>query len=165
MPRKKAKALPPKMITVYGEILNETEEAILVRCDKEADGVWLPKSQIKYDGERYDTGVKIDIPDWLANEKGFFDGQGFKPEEPPASVAEQEPATPSDTETVTVSGKVIGITEEDITIEFPDSEGALVEYELPRSVVSYEGNLQPGDEAAFTIPLHESGNLRHPKAG
>ena len=33
MARKKAKALPPKMITVYAEILQETELAILVRCD------------------------------------------------------------------------------------------------------------------------------------
>jgi hypothetical protein len=79
----RAKALPPKMITVYGEILQETEDAILVRCDSEADGTWLPKSQIKYDGERGDAGVEIEIPDWLANEKGFADGMGFKQEEPP----------------------------------------------------------------------------------
>ncbi len=75
----KAKALLPKMITVYGEILQETEDAILVRCDDDADGVWLAKSQIKYDGERGDIGVEIQIPDWLANEKGFFDGMGYAP--------------------------------------------------------------------------------------
>ena len=69
MARKKAKALPPKMITVYAEILQETELAILVRCDEDADGVWLPKSQIKYSGERGDTGVEIEIPELLADEK------------------------------------------------------------------------------------------------
>lgn len=76
MARKKTKALPPKMITVYGEILQETELAILVRCDDEADGVWLPKSRIKYNGERGDTDVEIEIPKLLADEKGFFDGMG-----------------------------------------------------------------------------------------
>lgn len=76
MARRKAKALPPKMISVYAEILQETDDGLLVRCDEEADGVWLPKSQINYDGERGDTGVEIEIPDWLADEKGFFDGMG-----------------------------------------------------------------------------------------
>lgn len=76
MARKKAKALPPRTITVYAEILQKTEDALLVRCDAEADGVWLPKSQIEYAGERGDTGVEIRIPDWLADEKGFFDGMG-----------------------------------------------------------------------------------------
>lgn len=92
MARKKAKALPPKMITVYAEILQETELAILVRCDEDADGVWLPKSQIKYEGERGDCGVEIEIPELLADEKGFFDGMG-KPAadtEKPAAV-EQTP--------------------------------------------------------------------------
>lgn len=79
MPRKKAKALPPKMITVYAEILQETEKAILVRCHDDADGVWLPKSQIKYSGERGDTGVEIEIPELLADEKGFFEGMGRPP--------------------------------------------------------------------------------------
>ena len=57
------------------------------------------------------------------------------------------------TETVTIRGKVLGITEEYITIELSDSEGAWVEYMLYRSDVSYEGDLQPGDEATFTIPI------------
>ena len=85
--RGRAKALPTKMITVYGEILQETELAILVRCDKEADGAWLPKSKIEYKGERGDIGVQIQIPELLANEKGFFDGQGFKQDEAPAPAA------------------------------------------------------------------------------
>lgn len=80
MARKKAS--PPKMITVYAEILQETEKAILVRCDAEADGAWLPKSQIQYDGERGDTNVEIQIPELLADEKGFFDKQGYIPPAP-----------------------------------------------------------------------------------
>ena len=76
MARKTAKALPPKMITVYAEILQETGKAILVRCDEDADGEWLPKSQIRYEGERGDTDVEIEIPELLADEKGFFDGMG-----------------------------------------------------------------------------------------
>ncbi len=51
MARKNTKT-PPKMITVRAEILQETPKAILVRCDDDADGVWLPKSQIEYSGER-----------------------------------------------------------------------------------------------------------------
>jgi hypothetical protein len=93
MARKKAKALPPKMIAVYAEILQETEDAILVRCDEDADGAWLPKSQIKYDGERGDTGVEIEIPEFMAEEKGFCDGMGLGKAQPPASAPapEQEP--------------------------------------------------------------------------
>lgn len=93
MARKKAKALPPKMITVYAEILQETDDAILVRCDEDADGVWLPKSQIEYAGERGDTGVEIEIPDWLADEKGFFDGMG-KAAAPDAPAEPAEPIPP-----------------------------------------------------------------------
>lgn len=93
MARKKAKALPPKMITVYGEILQETELAILVRCDEDADGVWLPKSRIKYEGERGDTGVEIEIPELLADEKGFFDGMG-KPAADAENPAAVEPTPP-----------------------------------------------------------------------
>lgn len=64
MARKKAKALPqpePEMFTVYGDILQETEDAILVSCDGEE--VWLPKSQIDYAGER---GDEYALPAWLA---------------------------------------------------------------------------------------------------
>lgn len=104
MARKKAKALPPKMITVYAEILQETELAILVRCDEDADGVWLPKSQIKYEGERGDCGVEIEIPELLADEKGFFDGMG-RPEPAAAPAAQEQP------ETVTLTGTVMNYRE------------------------------------------------------
>lgn len=91
MARRKTKALPPKMITVYGEILQETDMAILVRCDEDADGAWLPKSQIKYEGERGDCGVEIEIPEFLADEKGFFDGMGKPAPDTGKPVAEQVP--------------------------------------------------------------------------
>ena len=58
MPRKKAKALPrpePEMYTVCGDIVQETEDAILLVCD--GDDVWLPKSQIQCAGERGDINV------------------------------------------------------------------------------------------------------------
>lgn len=86
MARKKAQSLPRKTITVYAEILQETEKAILVRCDAEADGAWLPKSQIQYDGECGDTNVEIQIPELLADEKGFLDGQGYIPSATVAAV-------------------------------------------------------------------------------
>jgi hypothetical protein len=102
MARKKAKSLPPKMITVYAEILQETEKAILVRCDEDADGEWLPKSQIKYSGERGDTGVEIEIPELMADEKGFYDGMGKEaPPIFPESEPEPAPDTPAETDTST----------------------------------------------------------------
>lgn len=102
MARKKAKALPqpePEMLTVYGDILQETEDAILVSCDGEE--VWLPKSQIEYAGERGDEYVEISLPDWLAEDKGLSDNQGFMPpqtadESPAISIA---PCFPRNRET------------------------------------------------------------------
>ncbi len=79
MPRKKAKALPrpePEMFTVCGDIVQETEDAILLVCD--GDDVWLPKSQIEYVGERGDMNVEVTLPDWLADDNGLVDGQGVK---------------------------------------------------------------------------------------
>ena len=90
MARKTAKALPPNMITVYAEIVQETEKAILVRCEEDADGVWLPKSQINYDGERGDMNVEIEIPELMATEKGFFDGMGYAPPAQPAPTEQPE---------------------------------------------------------------------------
>lgn len=76
MARKKAQALPrpePDMWKIRGEIVQETEDAILLVVD--GDEYWLPKSQIAYDGERGDV-VVVSIPDWLASEKGLSDGDG-----------------------------------------------------------------------------------------
>ena len=124
MARKKAKALPPKTITVYAEILQETELAILVRCDEEADGVWLPKSQIKYSGERGDCGVEIEIPELLADEKGFFDGMG-KPE--PAAVSAESAGTEKGCETCKYSNAEGFATDDSVActncLEFPDFSG------------------------------------------
>lgn len=78
MPRKKARALPrpePEMYTIYGDIIQETEDAILLACN--GDEVWLAKSQVEYAGERGDTDVEVTLPDWLAEDKGLVDGQGY----------------------------------------------------------------------------------------
>lgn len=83
-PRKgkaKAKSRETEMLTIYADILQETEEtdehegAILINCG-DAKGVWLPISQIQFDGERGDTDVEITLPDWLAEQEGLHDGQG-----------------------------------------------------------------------------------------
>lgn len=108
-PRKKAKALPrpePEMFTVCGDIVQETEDAILLVCD--GDDVWLPKSQIEYVGERGDMNVEVTLPDWLADDNGLVDGQGVKAgesggqqEQPQEIVPEPEPnATMSITLTI-----------------------------------------------------------------
>ncbi|WP_165078855.1 MULTISPECIES: hypothetical protein [unclassified Desulfovibrio] len=76
MARKKAEALPypnPEMWEIKGELVQETEDAILLIIDD--DEYWLPKSQISYDGERGDV-VTVSVPDWLAKEKGLSDGDG-----------------------------------------------------------------------------------------
>lgn len=81
MAKKKATAKPrpePEMYTIYADILQETEEAILVDC-MGTDEIWLPKSQIEYVGERGDLYVAITLPDWLANDKGLADNQGHTP--------------------------------------------------------------------------------------
>lgn len=141
MARKKAKALPPKMITVYAEILQETELAILVRCDEEADGVWLSKSQIKYEGERGDCGVEIEIPALLADEKGFFDGMG----RPEPAVAPAEPQQP---ETVTLTGKMIEQGEEVITFQVHSLglDGISIEKQTYEFPVSEVVNIDMGQE-------------------
>ena len=136
---KKAKALPPKMITVHGEIVQETEDEILVRCDNESDGAWLPKSQIEYDGARGDTGVVIEMPEWLADDKGFFDGMGrpqAKASEDNWIPAEQVDASPdvSSEESDSPSGKrvfaagVKWIKEEIITYTQPLNEAEKAKY-------------------------------------
>lgn len=61
-------------ITISAEILQETDEAILISTTGE--DTWLPKSQIDYAGDRGDV-VDIEIPEWLADEKGLSDGDGM----------------------------------------------------------------------------------------
>ena len=90
MPKNKAKALPrpePVMFTVCGDIVQETEDAIMLLCA--GDKVWLPKSQIEYVGERDDTNVEVTLPDWLAGDNGLVDGQGYAIAESGGSQHEQ----------------------------------------------------------------------------
>ena len=64
--RGRAKALPREveMLTIHGDIVQETEDAILVDCGLDKP-VWLAKSQIEYAGARDDLDVEIRLPDWM----------------------------------------------------------------------------------------------------
>lgn len=165
MARKKAKALPPKMITVYAEILQETELAILVRCDEDADGEWLPKSQIKYSGERGDTGVEIEIPELMADEKGFFDGMGR-----PEVEASPVPAEPAQPETVTFYGSFNEEDQDDngvvFTVEYDD---ASIDFTIPRDqIVALEYNMPETESASITVSRAyavEAGMMEAPEDG
>ena len=141
MARKKAKALPPKMITVYAEILQETDDAILVRCDEDADGVWLPKSQINYDGERGDESVEIEIPDWLADEKGFYDGMGE-----PGPVAPEAPAETAQPETVILVCSVTNY------VEVNDGTAKQVEFTVGHEREA--GSFNPDEEDEYYETSH-----------
>ena len=76
MPRKKKAAQPAdsqesRTVTIYAEILQPTDSAVLIRCGESE--LWLPLSQIPdFNAERGDTNVEIAIPEWLAEEKGLF---------------------------------------------------------------------------------------------
>lgn len=131
MARRKTKVLPPKMITVYAEILQETELAILVRCDEDADGVWLPKSQIKYSGERGDTGVEIEIPELMADEKGFFDGMG-RPE------VKVSPAPEAPADKRSFGDNVKWLKKEKITVSQPLSDSEKARYAEEMSALDKE---------------------------
>lgn len=50
------------MVTVSTSVEHETDSAILLG----EYGVWLPKSQIEYDG-----GCDILVPKWLADQEGL----------------------------------------------------------------------------------------------
>lgn len=63
------------MITIHADILQVTDAAVLIAC--EGEEVWLPLSQIDFDGERGDMNVSISLPKWLADEKGLSDGGGM----------------------------------------------------------------------------------------
>lgn len=136
-----------KMITVYGEILQETEKAILVRCDDESDGAWLPKGLVKYEGERGDTDVEIQIPALLADEKGFFDGMGK-----PAAEASPAPAKPV---TVTFYGRFDDESQQDensIVFEVIDDNDTTMEFVIPRDqVVMLEHTMPETESASITV--------------
>ena len=126
----RAKALPPKMLTVYGDIVQETEDAILLRVEGEEH--WLPKSQIEYIGERGDTDVEVSIPDWLADEQALSDGDGKRqetgaaPAEEPAAAQPDEDDTPetkpSDAAKVDLDLVVARINEDDTIVVVDDAD-------------------------------------------
>ena len=64
------------MITVHADILQVTDAAVLIACG--GGEIWLPLSQIYFDGERGDTNVSVSLPEWLADEKGLSEGDGMK---------------------------------------------------------------------------------------
>ncbi len=123
MARKKARALPrpePEMYTVCGDIIQETEDAIMLMCAGEK--VWLPKSQIEYVGERDDTNVEVTLPDWLADDQGLVDGQGYAIAESGGSQQEQPLETTSEPDTNATMALTLTI------VEFSeDGETATVE--------------------------------------
>lgn len=142
MARKKAQALPqpePEMLTVFGDILQETEDAILFRC--EADEVWLPKSQIEYVGERGDEYVEVSVPDWLAEDKGLSERQGYIP--PSTVAALPVPAEPTQPETVMFFGirNAEQDTENDINFEvhYSDEANTVAEFFIPKAYIVSEG--------------------------
>lgn len=59
-----------QLITVTVDILRRTEKALLI-SDGDAQA-WLPLSQIECEGEPGDTDVDIEVPEWLAMEKGLI---------------------------------------------------------------------------------------------
>lgn len=78
MPRKKKAAQPAdfqesRTVTIYAEILQTTDSAVLIQCGESE--LWLPLSQIPdFNAERGDTNVEFTIPEWLAEEKGVSEG-------------------------------------------------------------------------------------------
>lgn len=51
------------------DILKTTPKAALVKFD--GDEIWLPFSVCDIPGEAGDTDVEIEVPEWLAHEKGL----------------------------------------------------------------------------------------------
>lgn len=62
-------------IKVY--FLHQTDSAILVNLDGGNEGVWLPKSQIEWDGsDGYEPKrravITVTAPEWLLMDKGLI---------------------------------------------------------------------------------------------
>lgn len=182
--RKKAKAIPhpePEMFTIYADILQETEAseghegAILINCG-EAEKIWLPISQIQYAGDRGDTDVPIEIPDWLAEENGLVDGQNdpdFR-EVSDASIddAQESPAVPAGEavaavmesldppalpQTFSFTADVAAVYDEKYVLQVTNDQGGTASLEFNKDEVRYDGypdvDLQEGYEhIKFTVP-------------
>ena len=56
------------MITIHADILQVTDAAVLIAC--EGEEVWLPLSQIDFDGERGDTNVICFTPRMAGRRQG-----------------------------------------------------------------------------------------------
>jgi hypothetical protein len=54
-----------KLVYVDGKIVNETVKSILLQVGPLEPDIWLPKSEIAYDGEVGDD-LTIELPEWLA---------------------------------------------------------------------------------------------------
>ena len=171
--RGKAKALPrePEIFTIHGDIVQETEDAILVDCGAD-EPVWLPKSQIKYSGERGDTGVEIEIPELMADEKGFFDGMGrpesavaAQVEASPAPAEPEQPETESSSITVSrayaIEAGMMEAPEEDLAgADVPVSESAP---EAPAGKRAFGDNVKWIKEEKITVsqPLSDAEKARY----
>ena len=170
-PRKNAKAIPhpePEMFTIYADILQETEAseghegAILINCG-EAEKIWLPISQIQYAGERGDTDVPIEIPDWLAEENGLVDGQGKRVDESTFVSAEEAVAAvmenldpPALPETFSFTADVAAVYDEKYVLLVTNDQGGTASLEFNKDEVRYDGypdvDLQEGYEhIKFTV--------------
>ncbi len=113
-----AKALPkdPVLYDIGGIFLQETEDAILLEVD--GDDIWLPKSQIEYDGERGDY-MEVEVPDWLCEQKGLDDGDGIG-KKTPAEPA-PEPVAYTEDDTVSFELFIDNILEDGLLIVEPTS--------------------------------------------
>lgn len=164
--KRKSKAKPrpePEMLTIYADILQETEAtaehegSILINCG-DAKGVWLPISQIEFSGERGDTDVPIQIPDWLADEKGLVDGQNdpdFREvadaspddaQESPAVPAGEVVAAvmksldpPTQPETFTFKADVEHVYEEKYVLLLTNEQGGTASLEFDKDAVTFDG--------------------------
>lgn len=91
MPRKKKAAQPAdsqesRTVTIYAEILQPTDSAVLIRCGESE--LWLPLSQIPdFNAERGDTNVEIAIPEWLAKKRDCPKVMALLSNRPPCATA------------------------------------------------------------------------------
>lgn len=146
----RAKALPREieMLTIHGDIVQETEDAILVDCGMDKP-VWLAKSQIEYVGERDDLDVEIRVPDWMAEEKGVKDGQRkTRPaDEGAADTAPTDAADDGHTDASTepaqachFKGDVFSLDGESIALTVTNPKGKEKVFTFSKAVLRFEGD-------------------------
>lgn len=59
------------IVTIQVRRMNETDKAVLVTADTPRNAVWVPKSQVEVHEEDGTSMVMLDIPEWLAVDKGL----------------------------------------------------------------------------------------------